>query len=268
MYFFRISATLDVILFLLQSSAIELIALILYVSTTFAHLFDTFIVSLSSIVLSVLVFKNISNLELIRKCTQKSQYWNNIWQEFEKRFAEKISLFVYREFRKLNGYKYTNQPDETLKDLGQEVYIRLLDKDAKALKNFKGEHESSFFAYLNQISISVVKNFITHQQTEKRALEVHRQYSQRDKDYLQQEPSDTETGDELEAKFLKEYIINILQKHYKSRHIPRDIYIFKLYYFEGLSPKEIVKICPAKITASGIESLISRMKHFLQEKYC
>lgn len=215
----------------------------------------------------VIQLQNLTTKDLINKCTQKTKDWEIYWREFVKRYGEKILYFVYKEFKKINGHKYTNQPEETIKDLRQEVFIRLLENEAKALIKFKSRYEWAFLTYLNTISINVVRNFIRFKKAEKRSPELYSSGYHKNSNQVKLEPKATDTLDEMDAQFLKECLINTLKKFYKGRNIDRDIFIFKLYYFHGLSPKEIERLNSLKITASGIETLITRMKKILTNKF-
>ena len=49
----------------------------------------------------------------------------------------------------------------------------------------------------------------------------------------------------------------------ESRNLERDLLIFKLHFVEGLSPREIASIPALKLTTSGLEKVLGRMKNRL-----
>ncbi|NIR47791.1 hypothetical protein GWO43_05000 [candidate division KSB1 bacterium] len=203
--------------------------------------------------------KSLPYNELIAKCTQKSEDWDKTWREFENRYGKLILIYLHREFTRSGGTKFTKQMNETIKDLRQDVYIKLLANNGSALRNFRGDSETSFRAYLNSISINVVKNYIKSKISEKRGAESVI------KDLEFHQPQTTNTSDELEEEFFKESIIEKLRQCYKSRNIGRDLLIFRLICFEGHSAAEIQSSFNFGLSVSGIDTLISRMKKTLKK---
>ncbi len=213
------------------------------------------------------LFPNLSDQELIVKCTQRSPDWGKYWQEFEKRYGKVILLFLMRELTKIGGDKYSRDFKETVKDLRQDVYIKLLREKAIALRDFKGEYDYSFIAYLHKISINTVINFVKLNVRGKRSPDKFWQPAKKDCSDNELEPDIDNTQEELEVKFFKQNIIASLKESYPSRNIARDLKIFKLFYFEELSADEIFTFHNMNLSVSGIETLLSRMKNVLKEFY-
>lgn len=211
-------------------------------------------------------YQNLSHKELIFKCCRRSKDWEDIWQEFKNRFDKLILLFIYREFKQRSGKKYGSQFNDIIKDLRQDVYIKLLNDKGKALRNFKGKDENSFLAYLYTISKNLVINYVkSSHKREVHLRDVKSHQNHLGFDNYQPEPLTSNTSDELEEHFLQELLVEKLKENYSSRKFERDLVIFKLFYFKGLSPQDIQRNFDFNLSASGIETLVSRMKKTLKQ---
>lgn len=225
------------------------------------------LILVASIFILTQISENVSFRELIHECRQKSQDWDTIWQKFEERYGHRIALFIYKEFHKLGGKKWSTQVEETVKDLRQDVYIKLLMNKASALSNFRGIDEHAFLAYLNAIAMNVVRNHVKSIKTEKRGAGSFVTRVGEDKRQMESEPLTANTPEELEELFFKESIINTLKESYRSRNLDRDIFIFKLFYFEGHTAVDIHAAHNFNLTVGGIETVVSRMKQLLKKIY-
>ena len=76
------------------------------------------------------------------------------WLEFLSRFERRVRLTVYRNFRieaQQNPRTDVDQSGEMVRDLTQDVFLRLLDSERRALARFKGRSENSIYTYLNTV---------------------------------------------------------------------------------------------------------------------
>lgn len=208
---------------------------------------------------------NLSTLDLIKRCSKASQDWEEIWQEFENRFGKLILFYLLKEFRRYSKSTNGIQLTETIKDLRQDVYIKLLKNEGKALKAFKGTNENSFLAYLYTISKNVVINYLKKNQKKKKWILGRGVDAGIENNEI--EPLSFETSESIELAFLQESILQILQKHYRSRNSKRDILIFELFYFQGMSANDIKNSYNVNLSVSGIETVANRVKQSLQEKF-
>lgn len=210
-------------------------------------------------------FQDLSNNELIRRCAYPAENWNRMWEEFEARFGQIILLILYRGMMQAGGHQYTGEFPETLQDLKQEVYIKLLKHDAEALRKFKGHNEKSILAYLHIISKNIVLDFVKTQESAK--CSPRPGFSHDNSESKECGPIGTNnTAEELEWQFLKEAIIASLREHWKGAKLERDLRIFELYFFEGAPSGEILKEFPSNLRISGVETLINRMRKCLRDE--
>lgn len=213
-------------------------------------------------------FQHLSDKELVHKCTQKSTDWENIWREFQNRFGGIILWYIYKEFKKLpRGKFFSNEFHETVKDLKQDVYIKLLKNNARALKNFHGEKEGSFLAYLHVISRNTVINYVNTSAYRKvtTLTQMTTSGGQKEFESLPLQAVSTETVDEIEKSFFRNFIIVKIRECYQSRHLERDLFLFKLFYFRGLTARDIADNYNVNLTASGIETTVNRIIQRLKE---
>jgi len=228
--------------------------------------------SLLIIYLSVLLpgrgLPQLSDNELITKCTQKSADWQNLWREFQNRFGETLLFYIYKEFHKVSGPKLSSESHEIIKDLRQDVYIKLLKNDAEALKKFHGENETSFLAYLHVIAKNLVKNHV-NTNNYKNVISMSKIEHIRDSEGSETHPFQPvclDTVDQIEKSIFKNFILETIKAFYKSRNVERDILLFKLFYFNGFTAKEIAKNTNFNLSSSGIETIVNRIVQRLRKK--
>lgn len=206
-------------------------------------------------------YRNLSIVELIKKCIISSHDSSKAWDEFKARFDQHIQYCLYNTYSKF--YKYTNSDEmnETLKDLKQDVYIKLLDNDFDGLRKFKGKSTTSLKAYLAVVSRNLTLNFVSRN---KERFATNENLENKTISQLSAN-TDNSIFPDLEEKHLQEYVIKILKKHYNSRKFSRDAIIFKLFYFDSFTSKELAD--KFELSASGIETLVARMKKVVKENY-
>jgi len=206
----------------------------------------------------------LSVTELIDRCTQASPEQRRYWTEFNRRFDEQIIIFTLRYLRRTYNDKIGKQK---LDDVKQDVFVRLAKDNAKILKAFRGKTERELLGYLSIICKSTTLNYLRAEK--KRAQRnVSTTHNDDDREGLEMDISTHDTTDELSFSETKDHIVQLLRTNYYSRKFERDLTIFKLYYFNGMTTKEIGEFKSFGLSASGIETLISRMKKAIEnEKY-
>src|SRR6185369_6437586 len=83
-------------------------------------------------------FVTLSHNELVRICSQSPAH--PAWDEFYRRFDFYIRLYVKKAWKNRTINTDMDNPcaREILRDLTQEVYLKLLEADLLALRKFKG----------------------------------------------------------------------------------------------------------------------------------
>jgi RNA polymerase sigma factor (sigma-70 family) len=215
--------------------------------------------------------------ELLQRCA-KRPVDEAAWQEFIFRYHGTIRAFVTRTFNQRVNADPTlrgQSLDGIVEDLMQGVYVKLINDDAGALIRFEGAHENSIHQYLGMIAINVVRDHfrgvragsrprITFSLDQLSEEGDHALARERIEVAVSPSPSDrslTVAQDEIEE---------LLRRIIKGRNRDRDILIFKLRFFEDLTPTEIstlVSDLPARQISSIIRRVLIRIRPLLARKY-
>lgn len=209
----------------------------------------------------------LSNPALIKKCAESLEN-QGAWLEFIRRFDRHIKLSVLRVYRLLSINLLNGEiVREDIRDLVQEVYIRLVQNDRKALKTFKPKYDDAIYGFISIICTSVVKDFFKKFYSLKRKVNI---------ESIDERPAIIQ-NDKLVTKSLSSFIrVNpekrviakdLLQKaksYYNSinstKEDKRNELIFQLYFIHGLSIKDISRIKGLNISHSNANIIIWRMK--------
>jgi RNA polymerase sigma factor (sigma-70 family) len=215
--------------------------------------------------------------ELIQRCLKKPSD-EEAWGEFVSRYHKSIKKSVVHALHrqaKSSTDQHTPITEEHIEDFAQAVYMRLIKEERAALKNFKGNYENSIFQYLLIIAINVVRDHYRELRAVKRpqvVCSLEDLLSKQSEVLVFKEfdtlSNDTSTGDS--AKLLSAEIIDgIFAKIVKWPNKERDIMIFKLRYYEGLTNREIARIKGLNLSREGVGTIVSRtvnrLRKYLQE---
>lgn len=212
--------------------------------------------------------------ELLKRCLERPPD-EDAWREFVQRYHGAIRSSVAKTFH-ARAIQETDRraqfPEDLIEDLVQVVYMRLVEEGNRALNRFEGEHENSIFQYLTIISINVVRDHFREGKAQKRpklsfSLDELMENAG-DGGMLKDAVSSIDglrvtgassnvTMDDLEA---------ALKRSVSRRHRDRDILIFKLRYYDGLTLDEIKKSLRLDISPIGIGSILNRINGKLRVK--
>lgn len=246
--------------FFYQNGLPLLISILQFISCN--YLFKMALFVLSAILLGQ-IYSKLSNIQLIEKCTRKSPDWENIWMEFEHRFGKAILFYLIGEFKRRQAGKFSSKFKDVVKDLRQDIYIKLLQREGQGLKNFKGQNENSFYEYLKAMAVNTVKNYMKHQNTEKRAATVVSLDNPKNIEVSSYQSKGLESEDNHELILIKQSMLQVLREHFAGKNVERDLMIFEQFYFENRTSEEINLNADVNLKLSGIETVINRMKHTL-----
>lgn len=213
-----------------------------------------------------------TNTELVKRCAQDPEN-RNAWNEFYNRFDKRIWVVVYREceVKRISDSDY--QYDQTIKDLVQDVYKRLIENNCKALKNFIGASENSIYTYLGIIARNVVRNHFTKTRARKRPLidksinEILSNSDKQNKIFIKDVfISDYGVAEEFSVIILKEEIEDIINRFLNGKDKERNKLIFKLHLYEGFSPEDIASQFSFGLSSKRISNLITGIKKNLRQE--
>jgi len=178
---------------------------------------------------------------------------------------------VYRECQNKGLMANSKNAQQLAKDLVQDVYIKIVEKDCAALKNFVGASENSIFTYLGIISVNVVRNFATSRRAQRRPnieRSINDDLSGVKDNYWMLDPNanlnDAEERLALES-LLKE-IEEVLDDCAKGRDRDRNKKIFKLCVYQGYSAEEVMANFEFGLSSKRIGNLISVLKKCVRKK--
>ena len=134
-------------------------------------------------------------------------------------------------------YNYPFHDDE-VEDIFISVFLGLLDKDCRKLKNFRGQNDRSFKSYLREITFHMTIDFLRKQRN---FVNIEQ---------IQYVISDKKNKEKLNNKDLEEIIFMSRDK------LPeRQKFLFKLIYEEEWKLSEIADLMELKINA------VHQLKH-------
>ena len=168
------------------------------------------------------------------------------WREFVNRFHQFIYNRIYKQSSKL---RFQNGC-ESIDDIAQEVYEKLVKKNCQALKDFKGCYANSFFKYLEIIIVRTVLNKKKEYDAQKRRSEhdvssldtpVKSRNGTKESPLIEMIQTDDWKAivNDME---LRECIEHCLKKIFKNRH-KKEQYtlILKYYLFEEMDSRLIAE---------------------------
>lgn len=219
--------------------------------------------------------KRLSNRRLIEKLVDAGA-GDPLWAEFVARFEGRLRLVVYRSFQtemKRNPGLDVGAPLEAAEDLTQEVFLKLLEGERRALSRFRGRSEHSIYTYLNAIAINVVRDHfkkLRALKTPRAGTSLANLVSQEEVDGPSFEQAIVAEGPGPErfvaSAELRERIRSTLAEVSSAGGTTeRDQLVFQLYFIEGLTVSEIVRDGAIGLSVSGVEKCIRRMRDALRE---
>lgn len=204
--------------------------------------------------------------ELLQRCAARP-IDEAAWQEFVRRYHPTIRAFVMRTFKqKIHvGIDHMQQfPDGTIEDLIQAVYVKLINDDTNPLVRFEGEYDNSIYQYLGIIATNVVRDHFRVAMAQKRPrltfsldqLSEEGDYALANEGFEVVAPSPDQQRDVTVA---QGEIEEVLRRVIKGRNSARDILIFKLRFFDGMSPSEIARSIGEELPSIAISTILSRV---------
>ena len=201
-------------------------------------------------------------LNLLARCLRNDP---DAWNEFVARTTRGVALSVLRA---LKSAGLEASPSDVA-DHTQEVFLRCLANDARALREFRGATEQSLRGYLARIAVSVVADHARRAHSRKRNVRL----TSIDADPAPDAPPLVETlmGPErerpdrlLDEQRGTETALRSILPALTGRHRHRDALIFALYAVDGLTAREIAELPAFDMPVAKAESIIFRTRERLR----
>lgn len=207
-----------------------------------------------------------TSVELVHHCGRTAD--SATWEEFVARFNRRIVAAVIRE-RRLRGLENDPASAEAASDLVQDVYLRLLANDRRALRDFRGDSELAVFAYLARVVRAAVSDQTRRDTSQKRSVHLVPLDAVSGDDgsssLLERLPADVSSSPEVlmreraMAGRVREMLVSV-----GVQNADRDALVFELHAFEGLSAKEIAGIASLELSLSAVEGVLRRTRERLR----
>lgn len=217
-----------------------------------------------------------SNIELVRHCAATPDD-SLAWDEFVNRFTPCLTLYVARALKFHAAWRDELSHESTreiIRDLVQDVYLRLLNHKKQALRYFQGRHEDSIYLYLARIATRVVIDYLRDQAVAPAPSQViswHQLFAQEGSTTKRSadKPLAPQPGDidhQLEQQLTIHDVCRRLERLLPDEHKERNILLFVLHVFDGLPARQLAAQTGWGLTAKGIESILLRLKEKLREQ--
>ena len=199
---------------------------------------------------------DLSSAQLFRQCGERLTDVA-LWQSFQERFHWRITTYVIRTLSILRR----NPDRDTVCDLVQEVYLRLLQNNGRSMSGFREETDFAVFAFLGRMSMRAVSDHFRSQQAGKRTAEI---ISIDDARRFEEESK----VEDLDISSILSWIdvARLIESDPDRRNATRNVLIFKLHYLEGLTVKEISQYPGFDLTEGAIEVVLKNLRMQLRKK--
>jgi RNA polymerase sigma factor (sigma-70 family) len=220
--------------------------------------------------------ERLSNLDLVDRLV-KAGAEDSLWGEFVQRFQSRIRLAVLRALRTeaaRNPGLDTGSLEDSVADLTQDVFVKLLEFDRRALSRFRGRNEHSIYTYLATIAVNLVRDHFK----KLRALKSPRASAsisnvvklEQENEGLRYDQALVSDGPGPErfvaSQELRERMASaVAEASSPSRSSARDRLVFRLYFIEGLTVGEIARVSAVGLSESGVEKCVRRIREALQK---
>ena len=193
---------------------------------------------------------NWTNAELLCACINTGA--TEEWAEFIARFQPLVAGVIARIVTRFLG----TADFALIDDLVQETYVRLCRDNCRALREFRGEHEGSFFGYLKETASSVARDHFRAQNAARRGPKL----ASLDETTEKQAIDSHLPGENV---LFRAELWRSLEKVADS---DRDITVCKLYYQQGFTAKEISALPYIGLSEKGVESCLHRLVLLLRRE--
>jgi len=220
--------------------------------------------------------ERISNRKLVRRLVTAGPE-DPAWHEFINRFQERIRLIAHRAFVtgvERNSGLDTGRASEFVEDLIQDVFVRLIDGDRRALSRFQGRSESSIFKYLHSIATNLVRDHFKKLRAQRSIpgpISLSAPLRTPDGRSEGLTLGDRVAGSVLnpeaavESAELRRRIAAAVERASRGSASNRNRLIFRLFFVEGLTMDEITSIRAIGLSRSGVEKVIRKTRKAVQK---
>jgi RNA polymerase sigma factor (sigma-70 family) len=202
--------------------------------------------------------------DLVRRCADADA---DAWDEFVRRFHRRLALYAVRAVRALADAG--DSPCEARCDLVQDVYVRLLAHERRALRAWRGDSEQSLLNYLSTIVHAVACDALKRRRSRKRSarlVSLERGAADDGPPLGEQLPaSEADSPDRVMLERLAPARLSAaLETAERGPQGRRNRLIFMLHAVDGLTANEIARLPGLHVSVANAESAIRRTRERLR----
>lgn len=162
---------------------------------------------------------------LLNQCLQgSSEAWRN--------FIKKYSPLVYYVIQKVMRSRCPEGSGEEIGDLHNDVFLSMMDKNARKLRQYEGKNGCSVSTWIRVIAVRAT---IDHFRKKRDVLSLSDEESEK-------EAEKKSVSDAGPLKVLEDEEEKVIIKEIIGQLSPKDQLFIRLFYFEGVPPGEIARI--------------------------
>lgn len=201
--------------------------------------------------------------DLLRECGEKLTD-RELWRQFQQRFQGLIFMYVMRALRLR---LIQDDVTDTVSDLVQEVYLKLVQHDGRILRSFKGTTEFSARAFLARVSASVVFDYQRRIASDKRSAQVIPIDFAQAAEVGRKKSADKPDLDSNQLSSILAWIDmeRVVAGDADQKNARRNALIFQLHYINGFESGEISRFPGFNLTESGVQAILARLRKRLQK---
>jgi hypothetical protein len=196
--------------------------------------------------------------ELLRACGQRLTD-RELWTRFQERFHGLIFMYLLRSLRYRSIYE---DVADVIPDLAQDVYVRLVQRNGRILRSFRGDTELAALAFLGRVCSSVAADYMRRATTDKRKANVISIDEARRREVASPEKFDPNSMSSILSWI---DIEKVVAGEPDQKNARRNALIFKLHYIDGLTAPAIAKYPGFELTRSAIQAILTRFRKRLQK---
>jgi len=182
---------------------------------------------------------------------------NEVWEEFVSRVGRPISLTIIRTIP--SASRGEKPSISVVEDLRQETYVKLLKGGCRLLRDFSIKYPDAILGYVKKTAANATHDHFKSERNKKRGG---------DNPHVSTSDVDPEAGkrvdgsqEKIDFGVLEKEIDKLLKHCLTGPDQERDRTVFRLYFRQGMSTKEIASLPIIGLTAKGVGSVIERLKH-------
>jgi RNA polymerase sigma-70 factor (ECF subfamily) len=199
--------------------------------------------------------------ELLDRCLEKDE---RAWQTFVDLFNRTIVAASYRACMAIRNLGVSS--GECVAELVQDVYIRLLDHNARALRAWRGADIASMKKYLAVITRTVASDKLRRQQSHKRfvvLVPLDAPTREDDGPALSEAlsaPAYARPDKMVDGRLEEERLLRALSEACTGPNGSRNSLMFQLHVLDGFSAREIAQMPVFGLSSSNVETILRRTR--------